>query len=233
MNIYLSVIPDKSYYLASDSEYLRMDYDKLFQLIQNNMTYAKYIDISHSLDITDYYKTDTHWREEKLIDTAKVLAKEMGVSLTSTYTTNTLDKPFYGVYYGQSALPLPSETIYYLTNDIIDNCIVTNYENNTVGSIYDMKKANGKDPYEMYLSGPVSLITIENQSATSDKELIIFRDSFASSIAPLLTEAYSKITLVDIRYLRSDFLDKFIDFNHQDILFLYSSLVLNNSETFN
>ena len=85
----------------------------------------------------------------------------------------------------------------------------------------------------MYLSGPVSLITIENQSATSDKELIIFRDSFASSIAPLLTEAYSKITLVDIRYLRSDFLDKFIDFNHQDILFLYSSLVLNNSETFN
>ena len=96
-----------------------------------------------------------------------------------------------------------------------------------------MKKANGKDPYEMYLSGPVSLITIENQDTTSDKELIIFRDSFASSITPLLTEAYSKITLVDIRYLRSDFLDKFIDFNHQDILFLYSSLVLNNSETLN
>ena len=157
----------------------------------------------------------------------------MGVSLTSTYTTNTLDKPFYGVYYGQSALPLPSETIYYLTNDIIDNCIVTNYENNTVGNIYDMKKANGKDPYEMYLSGPVSLITIENQDTKSDKELVIFRDSFASSITPLLTEAYSKITLVDIRYLRSDFLDKFIDFNHQDILFLYSSLVLNNSETLN
>ena len=96
-----------------------------------------------------------------------------------------------------------------------------------------MKKANGKDPYEMYLSGPVSLITIENQDTTSDKELIIFRDSFASSITPLLIEAYSKITLVDIRYLRSDFLDKFIDFNHQDILFLYSSLVLNNSETLN
>ena len=106
-------------------------------------------------------------------------------------------------------------------------------ENNTIGNIYDMKKANGKDPYEMYLSGPVSLITIENQDTTSDKELIIFRDSFASSITPLLIEAYSKITLVDIRYLRSDFLDKFIDFNHQDILFLYSSLVLNNSETLN
>ena len=79
----------------------------------------------------------------------------------------------------------------------------------------------------------MSLITIENQDTKSDKELVIFRDSFASSITPLLTEAYSKITLVDIRYLRSDFLDKFIDFNHQDILFLYSSLVLNNSETLN
>ena len=121
----------------------------------------------------------------------------------------------------------------YIMVNLLYRYLVTNYENNTIGNIYDMKKANGKDPYEMYLSGPVSLITIENQDTTSDKELIIFRDSFASSITPLLIEAYSKITLVDIRYLRSDFLDKFIDFNHQDILLLYSSLVLNNSETLN
>ena len=34
----------------------------------------------------------------------------------------------------------------------------------------------------------------------TDRELVIFRDSFASSLAPLLMEQYAKITLVDIRY---------------------------------
>ena len=94
-----------------------------------------------------------------------------------------------------------------------------------------MEKANGKDPYEMFLSGSISLLTIENPNATTDRELIVFRDSFGSSISPLLAEGYAKITLVDIRYLRTDMLARFIEFKNQDVLFLYSTLVLNNSET--
>ncbi len=231
LNIYLSIVPDKSYFLAKQNGYLSMDYKKLFAMMQDKMNYAKYIDITGTLDVTDYYKSDTHWRQEKLTDTAAKLAADMGVTLSDQYTQKTLDYPFYGVYYGQSALLLPAETIYYLTNDVLDSCKVTNHEKGTVGGIYDMDKAAGKDPYEMFLSGALSLITIDNPTYQKDRELIIFRDSFASSIAPLLVEGYSKVTLVDIRYLRADFLDKFIEFNDQDVLFLFSTLVLNNSET--
>lgn len=231
LNIYLSIVPDKSYFLAEQNGYLSMDYKKLFAMMQDKMNYAKYIDITGTLDVTDYYKSDTHWRQEKLTDTAAKLAADMGVTLSDQYTQKTLDYPFYGVYYGQSALLLPAETIYYLTNDVLDSCKVTNHEKGTVGGIYDMDKAAGKDPYEMFLSGALSLITIDNPTYQKDRELIIFRDSFASSIAPLLVEGYSKVTLVDIRYLRADFLDKFIEFNDQDVLFLFSTLVLNNSET--
>ena len=230
-NIYLSVVPDKSYFLAKKNGYPAMDYEKLFNIMQDRMSYAEYIDITGTLDITDYYRTDTHWRQEKLLDTAAALAAGMGVSLSGKYTENVLDRPFYGVYYGQSALPLPAEKMYYLTNDVLNGCIVTNHEDGTVGGIYNMDKAAGKDPYEMFLSGPRSLITIENPGCKTDKELIVFRDSFGSSIAPLLAEGYAKITLVDIRYLRADFLDKFIEFDNQDVLFLYSTAVLNNSET--
>ena len=94
-----------------------------------------------------------------------------------------------------------------------------------------MEKAAGKDPYELFLSGPKSLLTIENPSAHTEKELIVFRDSFGSSIAPLLAEGYAKITLVDIRYLSPQMLDRFITFTDQDVLFLYSVSVLNNSVT--
>ena len=33
----------------------------------------------------------------------------------------------------------------------------------------DMKKAGGKDPYEMFLGGPLSLVTIENKNAKKEK----------------------------------------------------------------
>ena len=83
----------------------------------------------------------------------------------------------------------------------------------------------------MFLGGPKSVITIENPNANSQKELILFRDSFGSSIAPLLLEGYSKITLVDIRYISPNLLNQFVQFEAQDVLFLYSTSVLNNSET--
>lgn len=231
MNIYLSIVPDKSYFLSESGKYPSMDYEKLFSFMQSQMPYASYIDITETLDIGDYYKTDTHWRQEKLTDTAAVLATGMGVSLSGQYTVETLEHPFYGVYYGQSALPLPSETIYYLTNDTLNACLATNHEANTTGGLYDMEKAVGKDPYEMFLSGALPWITIENPNAQTDRELIIFRDSFGSSIAPLLAEGYATVTLIDIRYLRTDYLDRFVNFDQQDVLFLYSTLVLNNSET--
>ena len=64
-----------------------------------------------------------------------------------------------------------------------------------------------------------------------EKELYIFRDSFGSSLIPLLAEGYKNIYLVDIRYIQSDFLKNFVDFTGKDVLFLYSATVLNNSAT--
>ena len=149
----------------------------------------------------------------------------------SALTENTLDVPFYGVYYGQSALPLDAEEIKYFTSDVIDSFEVYDHQNGKPISVYDMEKANGKDPYEMFLSGSLSLITIDNPKVQNGKELVVFRDSFGSSITPLLSMGYSKITVVDIRYIQSSVLDRFVDFENSDVLFLYSTLVLNNSET--
>lgn len=232
-NVYFSIIPDKSYFLAEQNGYLSLDYETFFEMMKEKTDFMEYIDIAGLLAITDYYKTDTHWRQEKIVDVAAKLAEAMGVTLSGNYTEKTLDNPFYGVYYGQSALPLSPETIYYLTSDVLEDCKVYNYETGkpVEMSIYDMEKAYGKDPYEMFLSGSLSLITIENPNATTDKELVIFRDSFGSSITPLLVEGYAKITLVDIRYISSDIVGNFVNFDNQDVLFLYSTLILNNSVT--
>ena len=228
---YLSIIPDKNYFLGTENGYLSIDYDKMISLLRENTDFLKYIDITKELEIEDFYKTDTHWREENIVDVAEKIGNGMGADVKAEYEVKTLENDFYGVYYGQSALPLEAEEIKYLTNDVLKNCKVFDYQNNKEISVYDMEKAEGKDPYEMFLGGPLSLVTIENPNAKTNKELIIFRDSFGSSIAPLLVEGYKKITLVDIRYMHPNFLENYIEFNSQDVLFLYSTSVLNNSET--
>ena len=95
--------------------------------------------------------------------------------------------------------------------------------------MYDMEKAAGKDPYEMFLSGTRAVMTIENPQAQTEKELIVFRDSFGSSLIPLLAEGYRKITVLDIRYVQSSQLGQVVAFGNQDVLFLYSTMLLNNS----
>ena len=163
---------------------------------------------------------------------ADTLAAAMGVALPDNrYTEWTLDRPYYGVYYGYAALPMEPDHLTYLTSDLLDACTVYNYETGKTGPIYDLAKGAGKDPYELFLSGSVSLLTIENPNADTDRELVIFRDSFGSSLAPLLVPGYAKVTLADIRYLPSSQMGKYLTFTDQDVLFLYSAPVLNNSET--
>lgn len=231
VNVYLSVVPDKNYFLAEKYGYPSIDYDEFINDFRNRMNYMNYIDIIPLLSIDDYYRTDSHWKQEKITDVAEHIAEKMGADAKTGYKVNTLNHPFRGVYLGQSALPEKPDTIKYLTNDILEKCKVEYYDTGAAkeGPIYNMEKAYGKDPYEMFLSGTAPLITIENENSENDRELILFRDSFGSSLAPLLVPGYRKITVVDIRYIQSDFLGNFIEFENKDVLFLYSTTILNNS----
>lgn len=195
------------------------------------MPWASPVRLTDSLSIQDYYRTDTHWRQERLLPAAQALCQALGVSSPQQedYAVTPLEKPFYGVYYGQAALPMQPDTMYLLKSDLLDDCRVYDYETGETAAVYDMTKLDSKDLYDVYLSGARSLLTIENPNAATDRELIVFRDSFGSSIAPLLVNDYARVTLVDLRYIRSDYLGQFLDFHGQDVLFLYSTLLLNNS----
>ena len=94
-----------------------------------------------------------------------------------------------------------------------------------------VEKAAGKDPYDLFLSGASPLLTLTSPQADTERDLIVFRDSFAGSLIPLLLEGYRTITLVDIRYIASDQLAEHITFRDQDILFCYSSTILNAAGT--
>lgn len=227
MNVYYVIIPDKNYYLEND-DHLKIDYNRVKQIAESKLKDLEYIDIWDKLELEDYYKTDLHWRQEKLKNVVKEIQNRMGTETEEEINYTKISKgDFYGTYYGQLGLNLKPDEMYILTNDIIEKCETYNYENNKKGKVYDEKASN--DKYDVYLSGATPLITIDNPNANTGKELIIFRDSFGSSIAPLFIQDYSKITLVDIRYMVSSILADYIEFDNQDVLFIYNTLVLNQN----
>ena len=238
--VFTAVIPDKGYYLAEENGYPAMDYEKLFSMVQQAMPWSTHIDLTDCLSQEDYYKTDTHWRQEKLLPVAQKIRSSLGVSALkeTKWVKNPVDRPFYGVYYGQAALPMEPDAMTTLQNPMLDDCVTyaVNWDvianapvaEKLYNGVYDWGRQDAKDLYEVYLSGPQAMLVIENPNAATDRELILFRDSFGSSLAPLLVQDYAKVTVVDIRYVLSNMLSSFITFEGQDVLFAYSTLILNS-----
>ena len=246
-NVYMAVIPDKNYYLAEPSGHMSLDYSKLFADVQANASWATHISLLDKLELSDFYRTDTHWRQEKLLDVAQKVANAMGVQgpREEDFTVQKLEDTFYGVYYGQIALPVAGEDMFLLRSDVLDNCLVSYDGAEAVKGVYDWDRSkvelearpNGGynvygDMYEVFLSKESGKIVIENPSATTDRELVVFRDSFGRSFIPLLIQDYAKVTILDTRWIAggSYMLNNHITFENQDVLFLYSALVLNSVE---
>ncbi|MBQ7133020.1 MAG: hypothetical protein IJO20_00825 [Ruminococcus sp.] len=217
---YFVLIPDKYKYLADK----KAEYDEFYSYMSKSLSFATAIDVYDLLDASDYYRTDPHIKQECLVDVANRILESTGREYTTRYEENTVDTPFYGTYAHRSDLSVTPDELVYLTNDTIDNL----YTAEGV-SIYNFKKLDTDEPYDFFLSGNQTIVTINNENAQTDKRLIIFRDSFASSLAPLLCEGYSQVVLVDLRYIMSEYLVDFVDFENADVLFLYSTTVMNNS----
>ncbi|MDE5823650.1 MAG: hypothetical protein K2H91_03055, partial [Lachnospiraceae bacterium] len=200
----------------------------------------------------------THWRQERILDVAHHIADAMGVGGTLNFSRGNQDgfteheiRDFYGVYYGQAALPMEPDTIVYLTDEVIDAAYVWSLEENiqsgknggkivnpdeaeaVLKPVYQLEKLEDErslDKYDVFAGGASSLQVIKCPNAFTDKKLIIFRDSYTSSLAPLLLGAYGEITLIDLRYLDSARLGEYVDFTDADILFLYNTSIVNHAE---
>lgn len=231
-NVYFAVVPDKGYYLTQQNGFPAMDYEAL--MTQMEFPWAETIDLTGSLQKDSYYRTDTHWRQETLIPVAQDISQAMGQTgpTVERYSAQTLDRPFYGVYYGQAALPMQPDEMKLLQSDVFRDVKVNGYDD--LGRpvelpLYDMEA--GDDLYDVFLNGSKqSLVVMENPNARTDKHLVIFRDSFGCSIAPLFLEDYAKVTLVDLR--ASQTIPMMVSYQDADVLFLQSTLVLNNPDSY-
>lgn len=224
--VFYAVIPDKAQY--ANETVPRIDLEAVCSSLDSALPDWTRIDLSSALSADSYYRTDGHWRQEELQSVVNALGAAMDFSADLSAFEENRYEHFLGTYAGDARNPQP-ETLVWLTNSDTQAAVVDNYQTPDVKTVYDTDKLASDIPYDVFLSGATPVVTISNPNASTDRELVIFRDSFSSSLAPLLCGEYTKITLLDLRYMATALIPQFVTFGDQDVLFLYSLEVVNNS----
>lgn len=234
--VHFAVIPDKNYFAAAANGYPAMDYGEMDRLLTGGLSEnIRYHGFTPFADLTldDYYRTDLHWRQERLNSAVEGLAAAMGFDTPDWERFTQADHgDFYGAYAGQAALNVGHDTLITMNSAATDAAVVTGAEFSGEKAVYDETDLNHSDRYDLFLGGAQAILTVTNPEGKTGKELILFRDSFGSSMAPLLLDSYDTVTLIDLRYVAPELLPQFVDFHGQDVLFLYNAGMVNNGLIF-
>ena len=203
------VVPRTNGYLRRGrmNSLLRMQYE------QEEAIYGALTSDTHFLDVlpdgTDadevYYRTDDHWNLQGayLAYAACRGADGLPVCELEEFERTSFDG-FFGTTRSRSGLPA-------LQGDVLECAEPKGAVTMTVadnGETYDRlifaERTKTYDGYAVYLDGNHGMLVIENPDAPGGT-LLVYKDSFANCLLPLLAADYRKIIAVDARYYGGTF----------------------------
>ncbi len=180
-----------------------------------------------------YYKTDHHWTTRAAKKVFNVLKEKWNLTTTGSSYENESAVPKYKFYTVSNSFQgtLSSTAGVHNNYDSVEICMpdksqgtyVVNFESSAqkTSSLFFSEKLSHKNHYEVFLGGNYDKVIITTVSP-SGNSLLLIKDSYANCMIPMLTPYFSKIVVVDPRYL-TDSLSSIVkenDFTH--LLFLYN-----------
>ena len=110
----------------------------------------------------------------------------------------------------------------YQFNHMLDYCEFDSCVH-SISQIYNFCQSilKEKDKYQVFFGGNYGVVSIENNEANNDKNLLIIKDSYANSFTPFLLKDYKTITIVDYRYFSGNLQSIVQSNNITDVLVLY------------
>ena len=161
---------------------------------------------SHKNSTQLYYKTDHHWTTVGAYLAYQSLCEKWGIEVKEKNGYIVEKTPdFYGTTYNTSGFWLnESDTIEVWKNrDNHSTCEITaNGKTTAYKSMFFPKQLEGADKYTVFLNGNNPVTTVKNPDNKGKEKLLVIKDSFSHCLAPFLSEKFSQITLVDMRYYK-------------------------------
>ena len=175
-----------------------------------------------------FYRTDHHWTSLGAYYAYCAAAKTLGYSSygLDSFNIETASSSFRGTLYSKTLdnSVTPDSIDYYMLASgepkikmtVSDGRKETEYDSLYIRSYLDVK-----DKYSSFTGSNSPLVTIETD-VNNGKNLLLIKDSYAHSLVPFLSKHYSKITMVDMRYINTD-LNNLIDLSeYQQTMFMFN-----------
>ena len=184
---YLAVVPDKAQFTEPPEGYTPAGAQETADYLVQRLPVEE-IGIAPLLSLEDYYRTDPHWRQERLHPVAQALADAMGVSLpdTAEESLHTLAGEFHGSYWGKTAEPLAADVLSYITSPLLDGCAVYDYETDSTGRRKRRKERRQKQQAEAEQEKRIEEAIANDQDLSQLDTVKVPQGSTVSDLAELL-----------------------------------------------
>ncbi len=171
-----------------------------------------------------FYKTDHHWTTRAAYSVFENIAKSWKLGADKVnYEFYPVSTEFEGTLSGKAGVHDVKDTIEICIPEKSFESYVVNYESQQkkTASAFDKSKLSQKNQYEVFLGGNFDKVIITTTSQKQDA-LLIIKDSFANCMIPMFTPYFSKIVVVDPRYMTDNIETVMSDTDFTHILFLYN-----------
>lgn len=187
-----------------------------------------FVDLTETMsshrDEAIYYKTDHHWTSLGARYAFDTLYSALGISEPAQdYTIYPVSHTFSGTLASKSGYDRSQDTIdIYIPQDVSTEYVVDYVEEGEkTSSMYESSALEQKDQYEVFFGGNHSRVDITTP-VDENKNLLIFKDSYANCFIPFLQPYFRSIIVIDPRYYYDD-VDRLVTDNSiTDVLFLYN-----------
>ncbi|MGI5894521.1 MAG: DHHW family protein [Candidatus Merdivicinus sp.] len=202
--------------------------DQVSSQVKNVTTIDVYSSLTANRDSNIYYRSDHHWTSRGAYLGYSALGSQLGFTAVpmDLFNVEHASHNFRGSSYSKviySGVEADTIDLYeYPAGPKVTNVsIFDGREWSSHDGLYFREYLTQKDQYSVFLGQNQPIVTIRTD-APNENRLLIFKDSYAHSLAPFLALHYSEITLVDLRYLRQSF-ENYVDLSrYNQALFCYN-----------
>ncbi|MDG0874781.1 DHHW family protein [Paenibacillus thiaminolyticus] len=201
--------------------------DKVRQKLPGTIRFVDvYPALSAEREQSIFYRTDHHWTTTGAYYAYRELCKHMGIIPLDKedFRIQRVTDQFYGSLYSKSGFRhiRPDRIELYLPRKEASYKVEYVDEQRTANSLYEMGNLAKKDKYTVFFNGNHALIQITTAHPEGKRKLLVVKDSYANSLLPFLTEHFSEIYVVDLRYYGEDLRALVQQHGIRDMLLLYN-----------
>ncbi|SFP56494.1 DHHW protein [Oscillibacter sp. PC13] len=172
-----------------------------------------------------FYRTDHHWTSLGAFYGANAVLDALGrESLNQAdFAPEAVSDAFCGTLYSTSGIHwLPPDTMEFWAEEA--GLSVTSWRSGSPepSALYDRTYLAEKDKYSAFLGGNQPLCVIRNENLPGGGRVLLVRDSYADSLAPLLAQRFEEVHLLDLRYYRASVAQYAAEHGVDEIVVLYS-----------